>query len=110
MPEHKFEMIFREPTPPAERGYPGSNPRTEKVKGMIIDYDVAVPMRDGIKIYIDVCRPEIEAKYPVLIAWGPYGKHRLGKDILMGNTGLGEEDRWDLLPDVPVTTESKSGY
>ena len=75
MPGQKFEMIFSEPSPPAERGYPGFKPRTEKIQGMIIQYDIAVPMRDGIKIYIDIYRPEKEEKYPIILAWGPYGKH-----------------------------------
>jgi predicted acyl esterase len=93
MVEQKFEMIFREPLPLAESGYPGLNPHTKKDAGMIIDYDTAVPVRDGIRIYIDVFRPEKEGKYPVIIAWGPYGKH--GRSTIygmMGNTGLRDED------------------
>jgi predicted acyl esterase len=93
MSAQKFNMIFREPLPPAESEYPGLNPRTEKARGMVIDYDAAVPMRDGIKIYADVYRPEKEGKYPVLIAWGPYGKHgRSTIYAMMGNTGLKDED------------------
>ena len=75
MTSQKFEMIFWKGVPPAEGGYPGFNPRTEKAKGIICEYDVAVMMRDGVKIYVDIFRPEKEGKYPVLIAWSPYGKH-----------------------------------
>jgi predicted acyl esterase len=92
MHREKFEMIFTKPMPPFERGYPGFNPRTEKAKGMIIDYDITVLMRDDVKIYIDVFRPETDGKYPVLLAWGPYGKHSLAKNFQMGNTGLDEKD------------------
>jgi uncharacterized protein len=92
MPEPKFEMIFGKPTPPGERRYPGFNPRIEKARGMMIMYDVAVIMRDGIKIYIDVFRPETEGKYPILLAWGPYGKHGLAKNALLVNNGLDEGD------------------
>jgi predicted acyl esterase len=88
MSDQKFKMVFRDPVPPAEGGYPGFNPRTEKVKGMMIEYDAAVAMRDGIKIYIDIYRPEREGKYPVLIAWGPYGKHGRIKLEDMVNCGL----------------------
>jgi predicted acyl esterase len=100
MTNQRYPLIFREPLPPTEGGYPGFNPRTEKVMlsdrvhfpTMIIDYDVTVTMRDGKKIYINVHRPEkvkddpslflanmpavdTTEKCPVLIAWGPYGKH-----------------------------------
>ena len=43
---------------------------------MIIERDVAVPMRDGVKIYVDVTRPKGKEKVPALIAWSAYGKHR----------------------------------
>lgn len=43
---------------------------------MIIERDVAVPMRDGVKIYVDITRPEGKEKVPALIAWSAYGKHR----------------------------------
>jgi len=93
MTGQKFEMIFKEPLPLSGSEYPGFNPRTEKAKGMIIEYDVAVPMRDRIKIYIDLFRPETEGKYPVIICWGPYGKQgRSGIYAMSGNTGLRDED------------------
>jgi predicted acyl esterase len=49
-------------------------------------------MRDGIHIYIDLYRPETELKYPVVIAWGPYGKQGHSRIYSMiGNTGLNDE-------------------
>lgn len=37
--------------------------------------DVPVKMRDGITIYIDIFMPVAEnKKYPVILAWTPYGK------------------------------------
>ncbi|MCX6010337.1 MAG: CocE/NonD family hydrolase [Chloroflexi bacterium] len=92
MASQKFEMVFTKGVPPAEGGYPGFNPRTEKADRMIIEYDVAVPMRDGVKIYVDVFRPEAEGKYPPLICWGPYGKHGLIKYEDMGNCDLKDVD------------------
>lgn len=88
MPDEKFQMIFRESTPPAQGGYPGLNPRTEKARGMIIEYDTPVTMRDGEKINVDLYRPEREGKFPVIIAWGPYGKHGRIKNGAMVNCGL----------------------
>jgi predicted acyl esterase len=92
MAGEKFEMIFEKGKPLSEAGYPGLNPRTEKAEGMIIEYDAAVKMRDGVKIYIDVYRPEVEGKYPPIICWGPYGKHGLIKYSSLGNTGLNDRD------------------
>ena len=70
MTGQKFEMLFWQGNPPSHGGYPGFNPRTEKAKGMIIERDAAVTMRDGVKIYIDIFRPEKEGKYPVLVCLG----------------------------------------
>jgi uncharacterized protein len=86
------DLVFTSPIPPEEGGYPGFNPRTEKTHGMVIEYDVAVPMRDGVKIYADIYRPDIPGRYPPLIAWGPYGKHGRILYSHLGNTGLRDED------------------
>lgn len=54
--------------------------------------DVRVPMRDGAYILVDIFRPEADGQFPVLIAWGPYGKHALlnCRDI----PGAGVEPEW----------------
>lgn len=42
---------------------------------IIKDSDVAVTMRDGVKIYIDIFRPAgATEKLPSIICWDPYGK------------------------------------
>lgn len=41
---------------------------------MIFEKDVAVPMRDGVRLYTDIFRPVDEKPAPVIIAWSPYGK------------------------------------
>jgi len=43
---------------------------------VLFDRDVAIPMRDGIKLYADIFRPvdSDTAKVPALITWSPYGK------------------------------------
>jgi predicted acyl esterase len=41
---------------------------------MILDKDVAVPMRDGATLRANVFRPDSVGKYPVLMTLGPYGK------------------------------------
>ena len=41
---------------------------------IVFDRDVAVTMRDGTTIYVDIFRPESVQKMPVIVAWSPYGK------------------------------------
>ncbi len=76
MTKASFRRIFREGVPPTEHQYPGLGYRVAREHGMIIERDVAVPMRDGVKIYINVTRPEGKEKVPALVAWSSYGKHR----------------------------------
>ncbi len=75
MAKASFEIAFRPGAPPAERKYPGFGYRVSRHEGILIERDVAVPMRDGAKIYADVFRPEGGDRVPALVAWTPYGKH-----------------------------------
>ena len=43
-----------------------------------VDSNVAVVMRDGVRLYADVYRPVDPGKFPVLIVRTPYGKQRDG--------------------------------
>lgn len=45
-----------------------------------VDTHVAVPMRDGVKLYADVYRPERDGTFPVLVIRTPYGVRREGVD------------------------------
>ncbi len=90
--DQKYTIIFKKPNSLAEGGYPGFKPRTEKAKGMVIDRDVTVKMRDGIKLYIDVYRPEKEGKYPVIIDWSRFGKHHRANFSSVATSGLDERE------------------
>jgi predicted acyl esterase len=92
MAKQPRDLVFKEAVSPFEGGYPGFHPRTEKASGMVIEYDVAVPMRDGVKIYADVYRPDSPGQYPPLVQWGPYGKHGRVLYSHLGNTQLFDED------------------
>src|SRR5262249_34685818 len=48
--------------------------RRGEARAMILDKDVAVPMRDGAVLRCNVFRPETPGRYPVLMTLGPYGK------------------------------------
>ncbi len=54
---------------------PKFNPRTyEAAPGILCEQDVAVKMRDGVTIYVDIFRPKEETNIPALISWSFYGK------------------------------------
>ncbi len=61
---------------------PGSDyERPPQVEHIICDRDIAVPMRDGIKLVIDVYRPAAAGAYPVLLAFGGHSKEIQGPEI-----------------------------
>ena len=73
---HGFEYRFRPPTgAPEELGGRPPEYRRHEEGGMLIERDVAVALRDGVRINVDVFRPADDTKAAPLIAWGPYGKH-----------------------------------
>lgn len=86
-----FEIRFLPGVSPREGRCPPLNPRSEHAAGMLIEYDTAVPMRDGIAIYADVFRPAGTEPVPVIVAWGPYGKHAPVKYDLFPKHGLAAE-------------------
>ncbi|MDL2248104.1 CocE/NonD family hydrolase [Tyzzerella sp. OttesenSCG-928-J15] len=70
--------------------------------GMRIDWDVPVPMPDGVTLRADVFRPIDDGKYPALLTYGPYGKNLHMKD--------GYESSWNTLKEnYPEIFEGTSG-
>ncbi len=47
---------------------------SEKKYAMIEDRDVFVAMRDGVRVAIDIFRPDSDEKFPALLGMSPYGK------------------------------------
>jgi len=39
-----------------------------------VERNVAVPMRDGIKLYANIYKPDVDGKFPVILIRMPYGK------------------------------------
>lgn len=76
MTKAPFKMIYRGGVPGAKHKYPGLKHRVSRADGMLVERDVAVPMRDGVRLYADIHRPLGRQKVPAIIAWSPYGKHR----------------------------------
>src|SRR4051794_15694597 len=48
---------------------------------MLRERDVIVPMRDGIKLCVDVYRPDTSEKLPALLAFAIYNKDFQGPDV-----------------------------
>lgn len=51
---------------------------------IVFEKDVAVTLRDGVTIYVDVFRPVGAEKVPCLLAWSPYGKSQGTHPGVMG--------------------------
>lgn len=77
--------------------------QTEVQDGMIIEFDVPIPMDDGIVLRADVFRPVEDGTYPVILSYGPYGKGLHFED--------GYPDAWRMMcethPDVPAGSTNK---
>jgi uncharacterized protein len=81
--------------------------QTETRDGMNIDFDVPIPMDDGISLRADVFRPIADGAYPVVMTMGPYAKGLHFED--------GYTDPWHMMcedhPDVPAnSTTTYAGW
>lgn len=69
--------------------------------GMRIDFDVSIPVRDGVVLKADVFRPNKPGRYPVIMTYGPYGKGLAFQD--------GYKTCWDMMSkDHPDVTNGSS--
>ena len=71
---HGLLSAFEPGTRKLSAGYrigPRFRPLTSDV---VLEKDVAVTLRDGVTIYVDVYRPAVGPTVPVIVAWSPYGK------------------------------------
>ena len=48
--------------------------RTDWLMPMRIDWDVPIPMDDGLVLCADVFRPNDDGRYPAILSYGPYAK------------------------------------
>jgi len=55
--------------------------RAPTYQGMIAEKDVAVAMRDGVNISVDIYRPDTTERLPVLLAFSIYNKDLQGPDV-----------------------------
>ncbi|WP_329064205.1 CocE/NonD family hydrolase [Amycolatopsis sp. NBC_01480] len=55
---------------------------------VVFEKDVAVQLRDGVTIHVDVFRPVGTEPVPVIVAWSPYGKGQGSSASVMGVFGM----------------------
>lgn len=55
---------------------------------VVYEKDIAVTLRDGVTVYVDVFRPAGTEKVPVIVAYSPYGKGQGTSVSVMGVFGL----------------------
>jgi uncharacterized protein len=84
--DEEIEVLYRRSVPldvpkefplPGAGFYPPLNPRSYVEDGIRVNQDVAVTLRDGTTIYVDVYRPATardEDELPAILAWCFFGK------------------------------------
>jgi predicted acyl esterase len=91
----KFPALQSSQSPPTDYD------RAPTFDAMLADKDVAVPMRDGIKLSVDVYRPDAPGKFPVLLAFAIYNKDIQGPDVA---EALPPQPAWSTLWSGPLET------
>jgi uncharacterized protein len=72
----EIEVHYRKITPATQSNgrHPALAPGETRKDGILIQYDVAVRLRDGTVIYADIYRPDDTGAVPAIVPWSPYGK------------------------------------
>ena len=100
------EIAFRKAVPVSKSTYPGLKPETYMLdkgsvnaKGVmplpcdiLVERDVAIPLRDGVTIRADIYRPVDGQDCPIVMYWAPYGKRGFAIDF----DSFGHEQRMDV--------------
>ena len=75
--------------------------KSEVRDGMRIDWDVDIPMDDGLVMRCDVFRPDDEGRYPIILSYGPYAKGLAFQDLYA--------DQWTrMVEDFPEVAEGST--
>ncbi len=71
--------------------------------GITEEKDVFVPMRDGIRLAVNIFRPDAPGKFPALLGVSPYGKEE--QSLLIPPQPLNKSPIWDGNIEAGDTTE-----
>jgi hypothetical protein len=63
-----YDKYVRLPKAEIDSGTP------DRYAEVVVEKDVPIVMRDGVRLYANVYRPQAEGKFPVIIIRLPYGK------------------------------------
>ena len=101
--EQKMTFVPSRPLPAARTGLlTGFDPGTRTLEAgfqiapqfrsipvdIVFEKDIAVQLRDGVTIHVDVFRPAGAQQVPVIVAWSPYGKGQGTSASVMGVFGM----------------------
>jgi putative CocE/NonD family hydrolase len=73
----------------------------------VLEEDVSVKMRDGVRLFVDIYRPKAQGKFPALVSWSWYGKDSeklptnptwQPSDYLRGTGGHECGEQWYFVP------------
>jgi uncharacterized protein len=91
--------------------------RAATQSGIVIENNVPVPMRDGVRLAADVYRPSAEGKFPTLLSRTPYNKNgqaELAKFFVQNGYAVVVVDSRGLYASKgewhPYTDEGRDGY
>jgi predicted acyl esterase len=94
-----FELIMREGVDPklvvGKKVPPPPEYSETRENGLRIERNLPVRLRDGVRIFVDVYRPEGaagERNLPALLGWSPYGKHNTAARLAWPEAGV--QDGW----------------
>ena len=90
-PSSSYTVKWKKGTDPYQGKWPGPQQgRKEVVDGMLIEWDVAVAMRDGARVFVDIFRPEHSGAslLPIILTYSSYGKHGVKTFDIFPNSGV----------------------
>jgi len=90
--------VFRKGISPADRGSPGVVQESVEIDGVLFDRDVAVTLRDGKTLYVDVFRPVGQVDLPAIIEYAPFGKNRKVDWDIFRDAEVPVDDLWPGTP------------
>ncbi len=71
--------------------------------GIKVERDILVPVRDGVRLAVNIYRPDVGGKFPALLAIGGYGKEL--QEALIPPQPLNKSAVWDGNIEAGDTTE-----
>lgn len=98
-----FQPIMRPGVDPYSAAHkpplPPSRYDRRSEQGLLIERNCTIPLSDGTEILCDLYRPEGATRdLPMLLAWGPYGKHALSNQVFWPRSGVNPEWLSTLTP------------